>query len=59
MEKGIYWESTNEYNYSTYGLMAWLDAMGTLSVTNYYGQLLWSISPPDNTHPRSLYFKFN
>jgi hypothetical protein len=48
--EGMYWESTNIYNYSTYGLVATFDSMGTLAVSNYYGQLLWSISPNETSH---------
>ena len=49
--KNIYWQSTNENNFSAYGLVAKFDVDGSLSVQNYYDQILWSITPTDNSHP--------
>lgn len=47
---GIYWQSTNVQNYSTYGLVAHFYSDGSLAVENYYGEILWSVVPSDGTH---------
>ena len=46
---GVYWESDNLNHYSTYGVVARFNLDGSLSVENYYQQILWSSVPGGET----------